>query len=165
MLQVSLFKHLFKGGRIILSCLRCFDAVFRRPYCDFSIALKVILSLSDRYEIFNTDWLWFDMIKVFQFFLNKIDITMTTAKKNFEIFVRYWPATENPTLGTSRVLLFSKIFSERSKKRSVCLNVQTLLYIFNSRYELIFSSIRMLLNIIFRCKEFLVYFLPCDLEN
>ena len=31
-------------------------------------------------------------------------------------------------------------------------------YIFNSRYELILSSIRMLLNIIFRCKEILVYF-------
>ena len=31
-------------------------------------------------------------------------------------------------------------------------------YIFNSRYELILSSIRMLLNVIFRCKEILVYF-------
>ena len=33
--------------------LRCFDIVFQRPY--FSIALKVILSLSDRYKIFTSD--------------------------------------------------------------------------------------------------------------
>ena len=37
--------------------LRCFDIVFRRPYRYFSIALKVILSLSDRYKIFTSDWL------------------------------------------------------------------------------------------------------------
>ena len=33
------------------SDLRCFDTVSRRPYCCFSIALKVILSLSDRTTI------------------------------------------------------------------------------------------------------------------
>ena len=35
--------------------LRCFDIVFQRPYRYFSIALRVILSLSDRYKIFNND--------------------------------------------------------------------------------------------------------------
>ena len=37
--------------------LRYFDIVFQRPYRYFSIALKVILSLSDRYKIFTSDWL------------------------------------------------------------------------------------------------------------
>ena len=37
--------------------LRCFDIVFQRPYRYFSIALKVILSLSYRYKIFTNDWL------------------------------------------------------------------------------------------------------------
>ena len=35
--------------------LRCFDTGFRRPYRYFSIALKGILSLSDRYKIFASD--------------------------------------------------------------------------------------------------------------
>ena len=35
--------------------LRCFDIVFQRPYRYFSIALKVISSLSDRYKILTTD--------------------------------------------------------------------------------------------------------------
>ena len=35
--------------------LRCFDTVFRRPYRYFSIALKVVLPLSNRYKIFVSD--------------------------------------------------------------------------------------------------------------
>ena len=35
--------------------LRCFDIVFQRPYRYFSIDLKVILSLTDRYKIFTMD--------------------------------------------------------------------------------------------------------------
>ena len=35
--------------------LRCFDTFFKRPYRYFSIALKVILSLSDHYKIFTSD--------------------------------------------------------------------------------------------------------------
>ena len=35
--------------------LRCFDKVFRRPYQYFSIALKGILSMSDRYKISASD--------------------------------------------------------------------------------------------------------------
>ena len=34
-------------------CLRCFDTVSRRPDRSFSIAFKVILSLSDRHKIFT----------------------------------------------------------------------------------------------------------------
>ena len=37
--------------------LRCFDIVYQKPYRYFSIALKVILSLSDRYKIFTNDLL------------------------------------------------------------------------------------------------------------
>ena len=36
--------------------ISCFDTVFRRPYRRFSIALKAILTLSDK--IFTSDWLW-----------------------------------------------------------------------------------------------------------
>ena len=82
---------------------------------------------------------------------------MTIAKKKLEIFVRYWPATENPTSGTSRVL-FSKITRPWEVQKDVYVWTVFKPYIFNSRYKLILSSIRMLLNIIFRCKEILVYF-------
>ena len=65
---------------LVVCQLRCFDTVFRRPYRYFSIALKGILSLSDRYNIFASDWLW---IEIFQNeVLTKIDITMTTINKN-----------------------------------------------------------------------------------
>ena len=39
------------------AALRCFDTVFRRPYRCFSIALKVILSLFDRYKLFTSNCL------------------------------------------------------------------------------------------------------------
>ena len=67
-----------------LGHLRCFSTFFRRPYRYFSIALKGILSLSDRYKIFASDWLW---IEVYQkAVLTKIDIAMTTInKKKMEI--------------------------------------------------------------------------------
>ena len=37
--------------------LRCFDTVLRRPYTDIhiSIAIKGILSMSDRYKLFASD--------------------------------------------------------------------------------------------------------------
>ena len=40
---------------------RCFDTVSRRPYPCFSIALKVILSLSDHHKILTCDWLWIEV--------------------------------------------------------------------------------------------------------
>ena len=42
-------------GTFISGYLRCFDTVSRRPYRCFSVALKVILSLSDRQKIFTSD--------------------------------------------------------------------------------------------------------------
>ena len=76
--------------------------VSRRPHRCFLAALKVILSLSDRQKIFTSDCL---SIKVCQNAgFSKIDITMTTIKKNFQIdfpnFARSTPATENRTPGT-----------------------------------------------------------------
>ena len=57
------------------------DADFLRPYRYFSIAFKVILSLSGRHKIFITNKTW--IVKVCQnVALGKIDITMTTINKN-----------------------------------------------------------------------------------
>ena len=59
--------------------IRCFDTLSRRPYRYFSIALKVILSFSDRHKIFNSDWLWIEVCHNADF--SEIDITMTTINK------------------------------------------------------------------------------------
>ena len=59
--------------------LRCFDTVFRRPYRCFSIALKMFLSLSDRYKLCTSDWLWNEVCQNAVF--SKIDMTMTTINK------------------------------------------------------------------------------------
>ena len=48
--------HVFEDFKICCNTLlRCFDIVFQRPYRYFSIGLKVILSLTDRYKIFTID--------------------------------------------------------------------------------------------------------------
>ena len=81
---------LFQKSRCTYSCifankcrhvlfLRCFDTVFQRPYRYFSIALKVVFSLSDRYKIFTNNWLWIEICE--NVVLSKIDITMTTINK------------------------------------------------------------------------------------
>ena len=46
---ILLYRHRNRG------LLRCFDIVFQRPYRYFSIALKVIFSLSDRHKIVTND--------------------------------------------------------------------------------------------------------------
>ena len=61
------------------SGLRCFDTVSQRPYRYFSIALKVVFTLSDRYKIFTSNWLWIEICE--NVVLSKIDITMTTVNK------------------------------------------------------------------------------------
>ena len=65
------------GSKMIL---RCFDTVFQRPYRYFSIALKVVFSLSKRYKIFTSNWLWIEICE--NVALSKIDIIMTTINKN-----------------------------------------------------------------------------------
>jgi len=60
--------------------LRCFDTVFQRPYRHFSIVLKEFSSLSDRYEIFTSNWRWIEICENVVF--SKIDITMTTISKS-----------------------------------------------------------------------------------
>ena len=63
----------------MLPLLRCFDTVFQRPYRYFSIAFKVVFSLSDRYEIFTSNWLWIEICE--NIVLSKIDINMITINK------------------------------------------------------------------------------------
>ena len=63
------FNHMSLNSKIktyrlsftVKPVLRCFDIVFQRPYRYFSIALKVTLSLSDRYRIFTNDLLWIEI--------------------------------------------------------------------------------------------------------
>ena len=79
------FNHLdfFFLILFLTNYLRCFDTVFQRQYQYFSIALKVVFSLSDRYKILTSNWLWIEIGE--NVVLSKIDITMTTINKNFEI--------------------------------------------------------------------------------
>ena len=42
----------------------------------------MVLSLSDRYKIFTSNWLWIEICENVGF--SKIDITMKKIKKNFE---------------------------------------------------------------------------------
>ena len=57
---------------------------FQRPYRYFSIALKVVLSLSDGYEIFE------HLLTLN--FLSKIDITMTTMDKKMKSMIAEFSA-------------------------------------------------------------------------
>ena len=55
-LRVTRMGRTFWGPKIqVCRDLRCFDIVFQRPCRYFAIALKVILYLSDRYNIFTDD--------------------------------------------------------------------------------------------------------------
>ena len=74
----SAYKSIFCIQKLV-TALRCFDTVFQRPYRYFSIALKVFFSLSDRYKIFTSNWLWIEICE--NVVLSKIDITMTTINK------------------------------------------------------------------------------------
>ena len=65
-----------KTGSVVL---RVFLYSFSEPYRYFSIALKVAFSLSDRYKIFTSNWLWIEICE--NVVLSKIDITMTTINK------------------------------------------------------------------------------------
>ena len=57
-----LFVSRASGSVVYLRRIVCpFDKVFRRPYRCFSLTLKVILSSSDRYNIFTSDWLWIEV--------------------------------------------------------------------------------------------------------
>ena len=85
---VQNYKPTFKLSARDQTFLRCFDTVFRRPYTRYySITLKVISSLFNRYEIFTTDWSWIKVCP--NVVLNKIDVTMKTINtdtRNFEVW-------------------------------------------------------------------------------
>ena len=77
-MTLLLFEDRFGHFR---SILRCFDTVFQRPHRYFSIALKVVFSSSDRYEIFTSNWLWIEWIYSFKLNLYYYD---NNKQKNFE---------------------------------------------------------------------------------
>ena len=68
--------HYHANNKEAVDLLGCFDAVFRRRYRCFSIALK------DCHKIFTSDWLW---IEVCQKFLVKSISLWQQYTKNFEI--------------------------------------------------------------------------------
>ena len=72
---------------------------FGRPYQYFSITLKVILAVSDRYNIFTNDWLWIIMKFVKTQFLVKSISLWQQQTKNFEIHKIQILCTENLTPG------------------------------------------------------------------
>ena len=78
-LMYLLFYRYIKFKTVVNFVLRCLDTVFQGPYRYFSIALKVVFSLSDRYKIFTSNWLWIEICE--NVVLSKIDITMTTINK------------------------------------------------------------------------------------
>ena len=69
-------RHYHANNKVAVDLLGCFDAVFRRRYRCFSIALK------DCHKIFTSDWLW---IEVCQKFLVKLISLWQQYTKNFEI--------------------------------------------------------------------------------
>ena len=78
--------------------IKYFETVFRRPH-RYSIALKVILFLFERHEIFTTNW---PGIELCQYVVSiKIDNTKTTINTNLwnhlkTNFATSRPAIENP---------------------------------------------------------------------
>ena len=77
--SVTFAKPFFGGFKLAILGIRCFDTVFQRPYPHFSIALEVVFSLSNRYKIFTSNWLWIEICEIVVF--SKIAITMTTINK------------------------------------------------------------------------------------
>ena len=67
------------GGYYGFCIFKVFRSSFQRPYRYFSIALKLVFSLSDRYKIFTSCWLWIEICE--KVVLSKIDVTMTTINK------------------------------------------------------------------------------------
>ena len=68
---------------INLGSLKVFQYSFSEAIPIFFNHLKSVFSLSDRYNIFTSNWLWIEICE--NVVLSKIDITMTTTNKNFEI--------------------------------------------------------------------------------
>ena len=69
-----------KGSQVSFSVFRY---SFSKAMPIFFNYLKLILSWFDRYKIFTSDWLWIEICQIAVF--SKIEITVTTISKNFEI--------------------------------------------------------------------------------
>ena len=68
----------FKGHFFFIQ-LKVSRYSFSGPYRYVSIALKMVFSLSDRYKIFASNWLWIEIRE--NVVLRTFDITMTTINK------------------------------------------------------------------------------------
>ena len=77
--SVSPLRNALRRFKTLIQIKVLINTVFRRLYWYSSIALKVILSLSDRYKIFTSDWIWIEVCQ--NAVISKIDITMTTMNK------------------------------------------------------------------------------------
>ena len=64
-------------------CFKMFRYSFLEGIPIFFNLLKSFFSLSDRYKIFTSNWLWIWISE--NVVLGKIDVTMTTVNKKFEI--------------------------------------------------------------------------------
>ena len=87
-------RHYHAKNKVAVDLLGCFDAVFRRRYRCFSIALK------DCHKIFTSDWLWIEVCQ--NAVSSKVDITMTAINKKLRNqqhafrpfpFLRSWELT------------------------------------------------------------------------
>ena len=80
MSEMKIKTYEISKGYIYISDLRRFDTVFQRPYRYFSIASKMVFSLSDCYKIFTSNWLWIEICE--NVVLSKIGVTMTRINEN-----------------------------------------------------------------------------------
>ena len=62
-----------------MSSFKVFRYSFSEAIPMFLNRLKSVFSLSDRYKIFTSNWLWIEICE--NVVLSKIDITMTTINK------------------------------------------------------------------------------------
>ena len=77
-------QRLLSAAPTLFDQLRYFDAVFGRPFRCFSITLTAILSLSDRYKMFTSDWLWIEVCRNVVLIRNRYHYD-NNKQKNFEI--------------------------------------------------------------------------------
>ena len=81
-LNKHLSDHSVKSFRAELFS-SCFNVVSHdKEIHTYKNALKVVFSLSGRYKIFTSNWLWIEICE--NVVLSKIDITMTIINKKFE---------------------------------------------------------------------------------
>ena len=138
--------RLLSAAPTLFDQLRYFDTVFGRPFRCFSITLTAILSLSDRYKMFTSDWLWIEVCRNVVFSRNRYHYdnnkqkTLKSIKSEFcAIWTCYWKSdTRNFRCGVKQITFV------RTKKLCMSEFEKTKMYsrpyIFNSR-DKVFNKI------------------------